>query len=191
MDLKKNLGRKLAALGIAGGTAFALFGGSAVQTTFSATTGGTATFSGARVTSAEFVDGTSGGSFTCSGLLPGGPTCIQTIKLTNTGNVTEDFAATINAPSGTLSALANLQQLQVDYNYTMSGGDSAWNAHLPSTLSPGTSFDLGSLKAGDSATVTLTFSLESEQSGWSTAQANAWNNAIVQIPYTVTATAGH
>lgn len=209
MQILNHLGRKLSALAVTGGTAFALFGGAPAHTQFSATTGGTATVSGATVAVAPSVlqasgNYESGGNLTCGGLVPptaasgttanpipatSGTECTSTIHLQNTGNTSEDlaFAITDITAGNTKGATAiqHLGQLGLAYTVTRASTTLTGNYNNFSTSGTGgQSLSMGTVGAGKTATLKVTFSLGANTG----TNQNAWNGAEVSIPYTITAT---
>jgi hypothetical protein len=142
MNLTQGIWAKAAAVAVAGGTAFALFGGGAVHTQFSASTQGSARVQGANVgvglasTNGTGITADNGkGSFVCSSLVPGATPaapyapsgfaadpgyCQETITLTNTGSVPETFSIAlgglqVNNNGVNNDATSNLNQLLVTY----------------------------------------------------------------------------
>jgi hypothetical protein len=196
-----------------GGMAVAMFGGAAVHTQFSASSPQTLAADGATV--AVVVES---GNITCSNLLPGATIPCNwenPIDINNTGTVPEDLSITLGTISVTNGGvdgdvLHNLDQaliwagwgagavLGTGNQFSGPGYGPGYQA-VPLTtfytegtgvpLSPAT-YAIGSaLPAGASDHGGMTLSL---MPGPVPAgdDANAWNGAIVTIPYTITATAG-
>lgn len=196
MTFMRTIWAKAAAVAVAGGTVFALFGGSAVHTQFSATAGGTATASGAHVALSVNANQNAGGDFSCSQLVPGAtpsspwPTeadngyCSITLTLTNNGNANEVLSIAYSSPdaSQTTSGIDNstdLGYLYFSYDYPTQAGPFPYYTNG----SPTGLYSFGTFTPGESKNVTLTITLAG-------LAGNEWDNATVSIPYTVTATAG-
>jgi hypothetical protein len=216
--ITQHLGRKLAVVALSGGTAFALFGGAAVHTQFSATDSLHADASGALVALSVNGNTDGNGNFSCSNLLPGGPFCGGTaypISVNNTGTVAEDFTITlgniiVNSYGVNGDVLTNLDQAQLYMTFgagQVFGTGSDWTTFgtpggavgVPlSTLynSDGTPKGTGTytiahaLGASQQDHGSMLMYLEPGSALVSPDDANAWNGASITIPYTITATAG-
>jgi hypothetical protein len=195
---------KLAVLGMVGGTAAALFGGSAVMTAFSASSPETATVSGATV--AE----TYSGSITCTNLLPGGTYCNSgQLSLNNTGTVDETFTITlgniiVNDGGVNGDVKTNLDQAYVCMGFgagPVLGTGNCYNAAgmvpLTTYYTDGTGsvigtgiYGAGSVGSGGSSHGEFQLYIESGTQVATGDDLNAWNGASITLPYTVTATAG-
>jgi hypothetical protein len=218
MNLTQGIWAKAAAVAVAGGTAFALFGGGAVHTQFSASTQGNARVQGAsvalQITSNAGTDVTSDngrGNFICSDLVPGATSnapfdtannvagyCTETLTITNTGNVTEDLTITLSnlvvnngGVEGTTNLLANLDQVNfaATANNTTVGTGTLAEYYNSSGAAVGQPIKVGYIGAGQSLPAVITLTLAASDTGTATTD-NAWNGADVSIPFTVTATAG-
>ena len=173
MIIKGTLGRLLAVGAVTGGAAALLFGGSAVETQFSATSTQNVTISGARVSEAL-----TDGSFTCSNLLPGGPACQHTVTYTNTSTVPVVVTITFGVLTGTPSALGDPSAVIV--SVPKPGGGTVTFNGSQYTTNP---IQIGTAPVGATYSVPVSIGLLA-------GTGNAWNNATVDVPYTVTATAG-
>jgi len=188
MDIRHHIGRRLAAVAVLGGAATVLFTGTAAQTQFSASLNKNVVIKGATV--AESV---TGGTFTCSGLVPpnnspelgsnppatyNGASCNQNVSFTNTGSIPESFDITLGTITGSASATTQLNQLV----FTV-GGTSYSYAEVTAVGNP---FHVATIAPGASLTAPFSIGLMPETGD--PAVQNAWNGATIDIPYTVTAT---
>jgi len=194
---------KAAGLAVSAATAFAMFGGGAVHTQFSAPQSANATIQGAYVatglTSTYVYNITSDdghGNFTCSSLVPGAAPgnnwgspgdpgfpgwCQETLIFQNTGNVDETFTLSTSGPiqADTTPAIYNWGDLGELLFSVSPGTPSGTYAYAAA----GDTWTFGSVAKGNTLSVNVFITLAS-------GAGNEWNNAQVVVPYTVTATAG-
>lgn len=198
----------LTALAVSGGSAAALFGGSAVSTAFTSQSNHNINFVGANVNGSV-----SGGDFSIGGLTPGGPAIADAISFNNLGNTAEEAYVklgslvtthygyngdqALNPAAGDLnvsfiypgstcpqgmSATTNLVVYDAtqttDSVLTAPGGSVLCTANLGTTVPSGTWLDVATISAGGSVGSTVYFSLASSTG-------NSWNGASVRLPYTV------
>lgn len=186
MKIKTHFGRSVGALAIVGGAAAVLFTGSPAHTQFSASSQQNFVLKGSTV--GETV---TNGSFACSGLTPPnnavelggtgtypGSTCSQTVSFNNTGTIRESFDIYITGITGTASAIAALNQLQISVGGTTISGSMA-NQRTP--------FHLATIAPGQSLSSSFTIGLMADSTD-PVATQNAWNGAAITVSYTVTAT---
>jgi hypothetical protein len=204
----KSLWTKLAVVAVSSGTALALFGGAAVHTQFSATSNQVVNAQGADV-ALTVTGGTDGsGNLTCTNLLPGGVVCTSgQISLNNTGSVPENFSITlgkiiVNNGGVNGDVVSNLDQALVWMGFgagavlgTGSHGEGPvplttyYNNGTGTPIGTGT-YGIGGVGSGAQDHGSMTLSLVPTSGLLVGDDANAWNNASITIPYTITATAG-
>jgi hypothetical protein len=199
----KSLWTKLAVVAVSSGTALALFGGAAVHTQFSASSLQQVNAQGANVALTV-----GGGTFTCTNLLPGGPVCNSgQISLNNTGTVDENFYITlgtiiVNNGGVNGDVVSNLDQALIWAGWgagAVLGTGSHGEGPVPLTTyyTNGTGAPIGSgqyliggVGTGSQDHGSMTLSLVPGSGLSNTDDANAWNDASITIPYTITAEAG-
>jgi hypothetical protein len=213
MGYRDHIVAKLGALAVAGGTTAMLFAASPVHTTFSATTSGSVSASGANVSQTL-----TGGYLTASNLLPGDYTNPALVSVHNTGSVAEDFTLKIDPGKvgnignglGELPHVHDLQQLTYSYTLyrcsspftgsasdltgsvggcgeaTAGNGVQLFPRVAKTSESPVTISIPWSVPVGHYVYAAISFGLVANPTATEGGQ-NAWNGASVTIPYTITA----
>jgi hypothetical protein len=174
------LTRTLIALAATGGTAAALFGGTAVATAFTSQSP-TQYAEGQGATTGITV---TGGTFDATNLVPGATATQESITVTNNGSVPATGTLTVGAFTVKTAGSNGNNPDPADLAFVINvGGGSNEVDGTAATLQNSTPLAFGPLPAGASVTVPVDVSLVS-------GTGNDWNGADAYLPYSITLTAG-